>query len=145
MALRAAMDREVAAVGADVGLEFNFDRVHVTPNTFDGHRLLWWAKDSSRQDQLADALFYSYFTEGLDVGQRDILVGIAARVGLVPDETMRFFGGGDGVADVRREEERGHAFGISGVPLFVLNGVPILSGAHPPDAFVRILQEIAAD
>ena len=36
------MDRHVAAIGKSLGLEFNYDRVLVTPNTLAGHRLLWW-------------------------------------------------------------------------------------------------------
>jgi predicted DsbA family dithiol-disulfide isomerase len=33
-----SMDRDVAATGKTLGLEFNYDRVLVTPNTFAGHR-----------------------------------------------------------------------------------------------------------
>jgi hypothetical protein len=35
-----SMDRDVATTGKTLGLEFNYDRVLVTPNTFAGHRLL---------------------------------------------------------------------------------------------------------
>ena len=52
-----AMDREVAEIGRTLGLEFNYDRVLITPNTRAGHRLLWWARDKGLQDALADALF----------------------------------------------------------------------------------------
>src|ERR1700730_182276 len=51
------MDAEVTAVGNSVGIEFNYDRVEMTPNTFAGHRLLWWAEQRNHQDQLAEALF----------------------------------------------------------------------------------------
>jgi acyl-CoA synthetase (AMP-forming)/AMP-acid ligase II len=42
-----AMDREVAEIGMTLGLEFNYDRVLITPNTRAGHRLLWWARDKA--------------------------------------------------------------------------------------------------
>jgi hypothetical protein len=35
------MDREAIETGETLGLNFNYDRVLVTPNTLDGHRLLW--------------------------------------------------------------------------------------------------------
>ena len=40
-----AMDREVAEAGKPLGLMFHYDRVLVTPNTLDGHSLLWRAKE----------------------------------------------------------------------------------------------------
>jgi predicted DsbA family dithiol-disulfide isomerase len=38
-----AMDAEVAATGKKLGIEFNYDKVLMTPNTMSGHRLMWWA------------------------------------------------------------------------------------------------------
>ena len=35
-----ALDREVVETGKTLDLTFNYDRVLVTPNTLDGHRLL---------------------------------------------------------------------------------------------------------
>src|SRR6266446_1137172 len=77
-----AMDREVAEIGRTLGLEFNYDRVLITPNTRAGHRLLWWARDKGLQDALADALFRAYFTEGRDIGENEVLSEIAAEAGL---------------------------------------------------------------
>jgi predicted DsbA family dithiol-disulfide isomerase len=76
------MDAEVAATGKGLGIEFNYDKVLMTPNTLAGHRLLWWAEQQNRQDHLAEALFRAYFTEGRDVGRHDVLAEIAAEVGL---------------------------------------------------------------
>ncbi len=39
-----AMDAEIAAIGKPLGIEFNYDKVLMTPNTMSGHRLLWWAE-----------------------------------------------------------------------------------------------------
>lgn len=36
-----AMDVEVTAIGKSLGIEFDYDKVLMTPNTMSGHRLLW--------------------------------------------------------------------------------------------------------
>jgi predicted DsbA family dithiol-disulfide isomerase len=44
-----AMDAEVAAIGKTLGIEFNYDKVLITPNTISGHRLLWWAEQRNQR------------------------------------------------------------------------------------------------
>src|SRR5258708_20651253 len=63
------MDAEVAATGMGLGIEFNYDKVLMTPNTLAGHRLLWWAEQQNRQDHLPEAPFRTYFTEGRDTAR----------------------------------------------------------------------------
>src|ERR1700740_1080258 len=57
-----AMYAEVAAIGKGLGIEFNYAKVLMTPNTLAGHRLLWWADQTNHQDHLSEALFKGYFT-----------------------------------------------------------------------------------
>jgi predicted DsbA family dithiol-disulfide isomerase len=64
-----AMDTELAATGKSLGIDFNYDKVLMTPNTFAAHRLLWWAEQRNVQDPLVEALFSAYFVEGRDVGR----------------------------------------------------------------------------
>jgi predicted DsbA family dithiol-disulfide isomerase len=77
-----AMDREVTETGKALGLAFHYDRVLVTPNTLNSHRLLWWARATGSQDTLAEALFRAYFSEGRDLGKLEVLADVAAEVGL---------------------------------------------------------------
>src|SRR6266436_252024 len=102
-----AMDREVAEIGRTLGLEFNYDRVLITPNTRAGHRLLWWARDKGLQDALADALSRAYFTEGRDIGKNEVLTKIAAEAGLSATDFRRFVGSDKGLEEVLKEEAAG--------------------------------------
>ena len=71
-----ALDSEIADTGESLGLEFNYDRVRITPNTLAGHRLLWWARAQGRQDALARALFHAYLCRQLSqVLRREPLQG----------------------------------------------------------------------
>jgi predicted DsbA family dithiol-disulfide isomerase len=139
-ALHRIEDR-VAKAGEADGIEFALDRIERTPNTFDAHRLIWFAEQQGCQDEVVEALFHSYFTKGREIGNLDSLAEIAADCGLNREKVERFLASGRAVQEVRAEEAAGHRLGIRGVPYFVLNGSNSISGAQPPDVFVSALQQ----
>ena len=142
---RRAMEERVAKVGEMEGIVFAFDRIARTANTFEAHRLNWFAQHRGKQDDLAEALFHAYFTEGRDIGDGQTLVEVAAEAGLDRDAVRQFLVSDLGVEEVRAEEAAGHRMGIRGVPHFVLNGTYAISGAQPPDVFVSALQKVEVD
>src|SRR4051812_6777582 len=77
-AARAAIRERGAAVG------FAFGDRSRTHNTFDAHRLLHWAglESPAKQRDLKMALLRAYHGEGLDPSSRDVLLDVAAAVGL---------------------------------------------------------------
>src|SRR3954468_3441028 len=82
----AALDEQMRGVGEEVGIRFAFERMARTPNTRRAHMLIAGA---SRQgagpgaaDGLVEALFDAYFQRGEDIGDEDVLAGIAQRAGL---------------------------------------------------------------
>ena len=138
--MKAIQDR-VAAAGLTVGLDFAFDRMERTPNTLDAHKLIWLARQEGQQDEVVEALFYGYFTEGRDIGQADTLLSIAIEVGLDRDGVARGLDSEEVLKAVRLEEARGHQLGIGGVPYFILNGRATLSGAQPVETFISKLAQ----
>ena len=119
-----------------MSVKFAFDRIARTPNTLDAHRLIWFAQQQDRQDEVVEELFHGYFTEGVNIGDSDRLVSLADRAGLDRDQVSRLLRSEEGIDAVRQEEARGHRFGIRGVPFFVLNGTSTVSGAQPVETFV---------
>lgn len=142
---RRTMEERVAKAGEMDGIVFAFDRIERTPNTFDAHRLMWFAQQQGKQDDLAEALFHAYFTEGRDIGEDQTLIDVASENGLNGNEVRELLVGDKGVEEVRAEEAAGHRMGIRGVPYFVLNGLYTISGAQPPDIFVSAMQKAEAD
>jgi predicted DsbA family dithiol-disulfide isomerase len=136
------LDRGVVEAGRAESLEFNYDRVLVTPNTFAGHRLLWWAAHTAgdRQDALASALFHAYFGAGRDIGHAEVLADIAGETGLPRAEAAGFLASDAGRTEVLAEEKTGRARGLSGVPCFLINGQPAGTGAQEPAAFAHALR-----
>ena len=138
---RRAMEERVAKAGEADGLVFAFDRIERTPNTFDAHRLIWFAGQQGCQDEVAEALFHSYFTNGREIGSLNSLAEIASDCGLSREEVERFLASDGAVQEVQTEEAIGHRLGIRGVPHFILNGSTSISGAQPPDIFVSAFQQ----
>ena len=137
-----AMDREVAETGKTLGLTFHYDRVLVTPNTLDGHRLLWWAREAGSQDALAEALFRAYFSEGHDLGKLEVLTDVGAEVGLSREQARRFLQSDQGRGEVLAEEGAARRRGLNGVPFFLLNGNPAFAGAQPPGTFIEAFRQV---
>ncbi len=132
---------QVTGVAAGAGLEYRFDLLQHT-NTVKAHELLHFAKAQGRQNEMAERLMSAYFTEGKHVGRVDDLVDLAAEVGLDADEVREALQTGRHLADVRADQAQAQAYGIQGVPFFVIDGTYGVSGAQPADAFAQIARQV---
>jgi predicted DsbA family dithiol-disulfide isomerase len=122
-----------------VGLELDFGRIRVAPNTLRAHRLLSWAEPSGRQHELAEVLFRYYFQEGRDVGDSGVLALAAAEAGLDADAATELLAGHDELDKVRAELALGYSIGVSGVPYFVLAGQFAIPGAQPQEVMSQFI------
>lgn len=123
------LDAQVADAGRQVGIEFRHDRMRRTPNTLDAHRLVRLAGQEGLQDAVLEALFAAYFTDGLDIGDREVLADLGAAAGLDRAAVATMLAGDAGIAEVRREEEEAHRLGVAGVPTVMTGGRVVFSGA----------------
>jgi predicted DsbA family dithiol-disulfide isomerase len=135
-----AMVDNVAAQAASEGLEFRFD-LNRSGNTFDAHRLLHLALEHGVQDQLKERLDFATFTEGLPVSEHAALRAIAIEVGLPADEVDAVLAS-DRFADaVHADVQQAAAYGINGVPFFVVDGRYGISGAQPAEVVLQTLEQ----
>ncbi|MGA0863688.1 MAG: DsbA family oxidoreductase [Ilumatobacteraceae bacterium] len=137
----------VTRVAAEDGIAFNMD-IALRANTVVAHRALHWAltecegSGTDAQSRLKESLLAAYFTEGLDVGDPDVVAACATAIGL-DGAALRLWLDGDGgkdavVADMRAGVERD----ISGVPAFVINDAFLVPGAQDAEVFVNVLERI---
>jgi predicted DsbA family dithiol-disulfide isomerase len=129
--------------GAAVGFAFG-ERVHVW-NTFDAHRLLYWAGLEGRQRELKHALLRAYHGEGRALGDRDVLVALAEDAGLDGTRARAILESGDYTAEVRARERHWQELGIHAVPSVIVNDRHLIQGGQPPEAFEQALRKIAAE
>jgi predicted DsbA family dithiol-disulfide isomerase len=131
----------VTGVAAEAGLEYRFDLLQHT-NTVKAHELLHHAKANDLQHEMEERLMSAYFTEGKHVGRIDDLVELAVEVGLDADETRQALESSVHLSAVRQDQAQARAYGIQGVPFFVIDGQYGISGAQPPAAFENVLRDL---
>jgi predicted DsbA family dithiol-disulfide isomerase len=139
----ADLDRRMMAVGRQENIPFALDKIEKTPNTFDAHRLIWFAGQKELQDDVVDRLFRAFFTEARDIGDRAVLADVAAAAGMDKADVVRFLDSDEGVREVRAEEAKAREIGVEGVPFFTIGGRLAVSGAHEPDTFLEAFEELA--
>ena len=134
----------MTATDAQEGLDFRFDLAR-PGNTFDAHRLLHLALEHGLQDALKERLDRATFTEGSPSSDAAALAALAVEVG-VPAEEVADVLGSDRYADaVRADEAQARAYGITGVPFFVVDGKYGISGAQPADVVLQALETAWAE
>ena len=131
--------------GVAVGFVFG-DRLRVW-NTFDAHRLLHWAglQGADFQRALKHALLQAYHGEGRNPGAPELLVELAAAVGLDAAEAAAVLSDGRYTDEVRAAEQAWQRAGIQSVPAIVINEKHLISGGQPPEVFEQALRRIAAE
>lgn len=129
--------------GASVGFTFG-PRTQVY-NTFDAHRLIYWAGIEGKQLPLKLALLRAYHSEGKNPGDHEVLVEAAQSVGLDAAEAREVLRSGAYTDDVRAEEREYQAKGIQSVPAIIFNGRYLVSGGQPVETFEQVIQQILAE
>lgn len=133
-----AQNQQIAARGAELGIQFNMDDIQMT-NTRTAHRLLHLALAEGKQDEMCGRLFQAYFTDGLNVANPEVLIQLASEVGLPAEPVTEVVEGATFENEVDADIDQARAYGITGVPFFVINDKYAISGAQPEEIFIEAL------
>lgn len=139
-----AAHARLTAAGTELGIDFRWAGMR-RANTFDAHRLLAWALETSgaeAQRALKQVMLRAYFTDGQVVTDPEVLADLAAEVGLDRDAALEVLASDRYADDVRAAREAAYADGITAVPTFVIEGRYLLQGAHETASWVRALRHM---
>ncbi len=135
------MFAHVTQVARGEDLTMNFDNA-ISANTFDAHRLIWWSGvTDGDQRPMVEALHRAHFTDGLDLGSREVLASLHPS----PELARKFLFSDEGVQEVRDELLSARALGITAVPTFVFDGRAMIGGAQEPAVLREILSSLEAE
>jgi predicted DsbA family dithiol-disulfide isomerase len=138
------MLERVTGIAADVGLDYHYEDVHQT-NTIKAHELLHFAKAKGRQIDMKERLLKAYFVDGRHVGLAEELADLAAEIGLDRAEALQALESQVYLADVKADVAQAQAYGIQGVPFFVIDGKYGVSGAQDAAAFTNMLEQVQSE
>ncbi len=129
----------IREAGAEVGIEFRFDDIEMTPNTINSHRLVQYAKTQNANDALiTEKLYVAYFLEARNIGDINVLEDIAVESGLDGVAFRRYINSDEDRRYILEQDEAIRRQGISGVPCFIIEGKYAVSGAQSPEIFHQI-------
>ena len=134
----------VVKAAANAGLSINFDGIKTTPNTIDAHRLIHWAGQQGCQTAVVAKLFEAYFVNGQNIGDHAVLTDIAEACGMDRPEVASRLDGDHDLTATRARDIQIRKMGVSSVPTFVVLNQHVVSGAQPPETWVSIIDQIAA-
>jgi predicted DsbA family dithiol-disulfide isomerase len=135
------LDERVAGAAANVGLGFRLDLMRRTPNTLDAHRLIWLAGRENVQDAVMETVFAAYFTQGRDIGDREVLADCAAEAGMEHAAVADFLASDMAAQEMLAADRAAREAGVNGVPSFFLDGYGLYSGAMPAETMAEALRK----
>lgn len=115
-------------------------------NTRDCHKLLTFALEQAGpavQTALKLALFRAHFNQRRNLGDRTVLLDIAAAAGLHREAAKAALDDPDLEARVVAEEAQALDMNITGVPAMIVAGKFLIPGAQGPEVYVAALRRVA--
>jgi predicted DsbA family dithiol-disulfide isomerase len=136
---------QVTSVAAQEGLQFDFSKQLVSPNTKDAHRVIWFARKEGKQLEVKEAFMKAYFEQGIDLTKKENIISVATSAGLDATRIASLLDSNEGLQEVIQLEEINYKRGVSGVPFYIINNQYGISGAQPSDVFVQALKQIGTE
>jgi predicted DsbA family dithiol-disulfide isomerase len=142
---RDAIASALREAGAGENIAFAFERIDLTPNTTDSHRLIRWAGSAGVQTDAVELLFSAYFEQGRDIGDAGVLAQVAGEAGMDEALVRQLLSENADRDIVEREDALAHQMGISGVPTFIFGNKYLVSGAHEPEQLLKVIDRVAEE
>ncbi len=127
-----AMTSRLSALGAEVGIDYRFDRA-LRVTSVPALSLAAWAADTAGlavANALHERLFAAYFTDGANIADPAVLAELAEAAGLDRDAAVEAIAARAGRAEVQADLAEAHERGITGVPSFVIDDRWTVPGAQ---------------
>ncbi len=110
------------------GINLNLDKIKRTPNTILSHLLIVLSEQFNLQNEIKEKIYQSYFIDGLDIGDIDVLIGIA-KENNITENIFKEFINEKNIQNLTSKILVAKEKNISGVPLFEI-GKDFISGAQ---------------
>lgn len=125
----------------ELGLDFKMDKI-VDTQTLDAHRLAKWAEAKKMSSKVIERFMKAYFEEGHDLSNQETLLKLIGQLHLPLDEAKEALISDFYQRQVQKDLDEAMAYGISGVPLFLIDQKYAISGAQSVEYFKHTLNQL---
>jgi predicted DsbA family dithiol-disulfide isomerase len=136
---------QIRARALEAGFKFHPDGRKRVYNTFNSHRLLYWAAheyDLEKQAMLKKELLNTYFCLAVSLDDEKNVLDAVVRAGLDKARAAEILAGNEFTAEVKAEEEFYKNLGIQSVPSLILNEEYLLQGAQEPESLISAFEQL---
>ena len=138
------MHDNVVQSAKNAGLTYNYDNA-IIANSFDAHRMIQFAKSFELGDQVEEALFKAYFTDGKNIGDFNNLMDIGESIGLNKLDLKAVLESEQFANEVKNDIAEAQKIGVRGVPFFVFDRKYAVSGAQPISVFIETIEKVLSE
>ena len=122
-------------------LNFNLNKIKITPSTLLSHILIDLSKGLKEQKLIVENIFRNYFIDGHDIGNEENLIAIGVKNGLNKQKIEKTFETKKNIDDILKKNQNAHSLGISGVPVIALNDKIVIQGAESTELIISKIKQ----
>lgn len=137
-----SMKERIKSEALKSGISIINNSLDIIPNTFNSHRLIYWSKEENCHLETVEMIFKSYFEESKDIGDINVLLDIARKVGMDDKKIRNKFENDDDSSTIINEEQSNRENGVMGVPSYIIDDGITLTGSQPVNSIVKLLQHL---
>ena len=137
-----SMKERIKSEALKSGISIINNSLDIIPNTFNSHRLIYWSKEENCHLETVEMIFKSYFEESKDIGDINVLLDIARKVGMDDKKIRNKFENDDDSSTIINEEQSNRENGVMGVPSYIIDDGITLTGSQPVDSIVKLLRHL---
>ena len=112
----------------ELGMTFNLEKIKKTPNTVLSHLLIILSEQFNIQNQIKEKIYQSYFIDGLDIGDINVLTHIAKQNN-ISEKVFKNFINDKNIKNINSKILIAKEKNINGVPFFEI-GKDFISGSQ---------------
>lgn len=136
---------KVSEIAKEVGLDYDFDNL-IVANTNDALRLVKLANEFSLATEAEEVLFNAYFVKGVDISDKDVLVGLGTLIGLKKEDILQMLLSDIYVSDIEKDIQYSeNELNLEYIPFYVFNNKQIVQGSISIEDYLKVLQEAYAE
>jgi predicted DsbA family dithiol-disulfide isomerase len=124
------------------GAGFEYNPSSRVPRSLRARELGELARAEGRHADVHHRVFRAYWSEARDIGDLDVLTGIAAAAGLDPDKARAVLEADTYADQVRESTTAAQRVGVTGVPAWVIDDRVLVPGAQPHEIFDQVLAQL---
>lgn len=111
----------------------------IQPRSRRAHEAAKWADTYGRLQEYNLALFKAFFSDGLNIGEKKVLMELAAELKLDPEDLLAALESDRFTGAVVADEDEARRIGVKAVPAFAIDGQLIAAGVQTADRLQSLL------